>query len=247
MKKKYNIGCSGFYYKDWVGKFYPEDLNKSKWLEFYAESFDTVEINNSFYRMPKEKTVQGWYDRTPEDFTFTLKGSRYVTHIKRLKDIAESVAYFYHLADILAEKLGCILWQLPPSLKKDMERLENFCKTLKPHYKNVIEFRHPSWFDDEVYALLTKYQVAYCIISAPEGLPEDVITTANFAYIRFHGKTYWYNYNYSKEQLLQWKEKMEALDVEQVFVYFNNDYNVRAVENGKLLKELLMPVQETVE
>ncbi|GAA0894631.1 DUF72 domain-containing protein [Fulvivirga kasyanovii] len=237
--KNYHIGCSGFYYNDWAGKFYPEDLNKKKWLEYYAEKFDTVEINNSFYRMPKETTVQGWYDRTPKDFLFTLKGSRYVTHVKRLKDPKESVAYFYHLADILKEKLGSILWQLPPSLKMDKERLTGFCKALSTDYKNVIEFRHTSWFNEEVYDILRKYKVAYCIISAPGDLPEDTVTTTDFAYIRFHGKTDWYDYNYSEEQLSHWKGQIEKLEAKEVFVYFNNDYNIRAVENGLLLKELL--------
>lgn len=243
---KHYIGCSGFYYNDWAGKFYPEELNKKKWLEFYAENFDTVEINNSFYRMPKETTVQGWYDRTPENFLFTLKGSRYVTHVKRLKDVGESVAYFYHLADILAEKLGCILWQFPPSLKMDKERLVSFCKTLSPDYKNVIEFRHPSWFNEEAYDILRQYHTAYCIISAPAGLPEDTVTTADFAYIRFHGKTNWYDYNYSDEQLIHWKNEMENLNTPEVFVYFNNDYNIRAVENARFLKQLLAKEAEHI-
>lgn len=242
--KQYHIGCSGFYYNDWVGKFYPEDLNKKKWLEFYAKKFDTVEINNSFYRMPKESTVEGWYKRTPDDFLFTLKGSRYVTHVKRLKEVGESVAYFYHLADILKEKLGSILWQLPPSFKMDKERLINFCKTLSTDYKNVIEFRHTSWFNEEVYDILKEYKIAYCIISAPGDLPEDTVTTTDFAYVRFHGKTDWYDYNYSEEQLGHWKDQMEQLDAKEVFVYFNNDYNIRAVENGLLLKELLTNEKE---
>lgn len=245
METKYHIGCSGFYYKDWVGKFYPEDLNKKKWLEFYAESFDTVEINNSFYRLPKENVVQGWYDRTPENFKFTLKGSRYITHIKKLKEVGESVAYFYHLADILAEKLGSILWQLPPAFKKNIERLETFCKLLAPEYKNVMEFRHPSWFDEEVYDILRKYDVAYCIISAPEGLPEDVITTAQHGYLRFHGKDEWYNYDYSEDQLKEWVDILEKMNMKEVFIYFNNDYNANAVKNGKRLIELLSPVAES--
>ncbi|ELR71581.1 hypothetical protein C900_02496 [Fulvivirga imtechensis AK7] len=239
MNKKYHIGCSGFYYNDWVGKFYPEDLKKKKWLEYYAETFDTVEINNSFYRMPKESTVQGWYDRTPHNFTFTLKGSRYVTHIKKLKEVSESVAYFYHLADILKEKLGSVLWQLPPGLKKNMERLEAFCRLLTPEYKNVIEFRHQSWFDEEVYDMLRKYRVAYCIISAPQDLPEHVISTAKHAYMRFHGKDHWYNYYYSDEELKQWGELLGKMEADEVFIYFNNDYNANAVKNGKKLTELL--------
>lgn len=246
MEKKYNIGCSGFYYKDWVGAFYPEDLNKKEWLDFYAQSFDTVEINNSFYRMPKETTVQGWYDRTPADFLFTLKGSRYVTHIKRLKDPKESLSSFYHLADILAEKLGCILWQLPPTMKKDPERLINFCKATSPEYNNVVEFRHNSWFDEETYDILREYKVAYCIISAPKGLPENIVTTADFSYVRFHGKENWYDYDYSDKQLSRWKQDIESIDAKRVFIYFNNDVKVRAVKNAKTLKQMLAPVNEKI-
>ncbi|MBL6449247.1 DUF72 domain-containing protein [Fulvivirga sp. 29W222] len=242
--KKYHIGCSGFYYSDWVGKFYPEDLNKKKWLEFYAGRFDTVEINNSFYRLPKETTVEGWYDRTPEKFLFTLKGSRYITHVKRLIGARESIAHFYHLADILKEKMGSILWQLPPNLKIDKERLINFCKALSTNYKNVIEFRHASWFHKEIYEILREYKIAYCIISAPGNLPEDIITTTNFAYLRFHGKTDWYNYHYSKKQLNYWKNRIERLKVKEVFIYFNNDHNTQAVENGLLLKKLLKKEEE---
>lgn len=243
MEKTYHIGCSGFYYNDWKGLFYPEDLPKKKWLEYYAETFDTVEINNSFYRMPKEKTVQGWYDRVPENFSFTLKGSRYITHIKKLKDVGESVAYFYHLADILAEKLGSVLWQLPPAFRKNTERLEEFCRLLQPQYKNVLEFRHQSWFDEEVYDIMRKYQVAYCVISAPGDLPEDVITTARHSYLRFHGKEDWYKYDYNDEQLKKWAHVLEEIDSDEVFIYFNNDYHANAIKNGNRLKELL-PVHE---
>lgn len=239
MTKKYHIGCSGFYYNDWAGDFYPEGLNKREWLEYYAQKFDTVEINNSFYRMPNEKTVEGWYKRTPKNFTFTLKGNRYITHIKRLKGVSDNIPTFYHLADLLKEKLACILWQLPPNFKVDHERLEDFCSTLSTHYRNVIEFRHQSWFEEEVYDILRKHQVAYCIISAPGGLPEDIITTTNFSYIRFHGKTQWYKYDYSQKQLQEWRDKMEALETPDNYIYFNNDYDTRAIKNAYMLQHLL--------
>lgn len=238
---KYHIGCSGFYYKDWIGKFYPEDLEKKKWLEYYSEYFDTVEINNSFYRMPKESTVQGWYQRTPRHFKFTLKGSRYITHIKRLKEVSESIHYFYHLADQLAEKLGCILWQLPPNMKKDIDRLTHFINNLSLSYQNVIEFRHISWFDDEVYQTLRNHKIGFCIVSAPDDLPEDVMVTADFAYIRFHGKTNWYDYDYDQKQLKWWQKKIEAIDAKEIYIYFNNDYKVRAVKYAQSLMKLLHP------
>lgn len=239
MKKDYFIGCSGFHYKDWKGKFYPEDIPQKKWLEYYAEQFDTVEINNSFYRMPKETTMEQWYERVPEGFSFTLKGSRYVTHIKKLNDIDESVKNFYHLADLLKEKLGCILWQLPPNLRKNAEKLKNFCSVLNEDYHNVIEFRHNSWYDEEVYNIMKNHNVAFCIISAPGDLPEDTITTADFAYVRFHGKKDWYNYKYSKDEMETWSNSIQSLNAKQVYAYFNNDYDANAIKDGHQLQELL--------
>lgn len=239
MRQEYHIGCSGFHYKDWKGKFYPEDVPQKKWLEYYAEHFDSVEINNSFYRMPKEETVKQWYERVPDDFTFTLKGSRYITHVKKLNDPEEHVKNFYHLADILREKLACILWQLPPNLHKNTEKLKTFCEALNPDYHNVIEFRHNSWYDEEVYDILKKHNVAFCIISAPDDLPEDNVSTADFAYIRFHGKTDWYHYKYSKQEMKKWKNNIQSLDSKQVYVYFNNDYDTNAVKDARQLEELL--------
>lgn len=240
MDQQYFIGCSGFHYKDWKGKFYPEDVPQRKWLEYYADRFDSVEINNSFYRMPKEETVKKWYERVPEHFTFTLKGSRYITHIKKLKDVSESVERFYHLSDLLKEKLGCVLWQMPPNLHLNLEKLRSFCSLLKPEYRNVIEFRHNSWYTNEVYDILREYHVGFCIISAPNDLREDAITTADFAYIRFHGKEEWYNYKYSQVEMERWSETIQRLEAKQIFIYFNNDWNANAIADGQVLRELLL-------
>lgn len=242
MDQEYHIGCSGFHYKDWKGKFYPEDIPQKQWLEYYAEHFSTVEINNSFYRMPKEATVEHWYDRVPNGFSFTLKGSRYITHIKKLNDIDESIKRFYHLADLLKEKLACVLWQLPPNLHKNLEKLENFCSSLNAKYHNVIEFRHKSWYDDEVYEIMRRHNIGFCILSAPGDLPEDAVTTADFAYIRFHGKADWYNYKYSENEMEKWSDIIQSLNTKNVYVYFNNDWNANAIKDGQKLRELLSHV-----
>lgn len=239
MPQQYIIGCSGFHYKDWRGQFYPEDLPQSQWLEFYARTFGTVEINNSFYRMPKENAVKGWYAQAPAGFRFTLKGHRYTTHMKKLKDPQESVKRFYHMADGLKEKLGCVLWQLPKNLHKDTERLEHFCTTLKPEYQNVIEFRHNSWWHTAVYDILQRHQTAFCILSAPDNLPDALVETADFAYVRFHGTKEWYNYLYSANEMKEWANKIKTLKAKKVYIYFNNDMHANAIKNGEQLQRLL--------
>ncbi len=233
------IGCSGFTYDHWKGSFYPEDLPKKKWLEFYAEHFDTVEINASFYHLPKEKTLDNWYDRVPGNFRFTLKGSRFITHQKKLNDVEEPVKTFYDLASRLKGKLGCILWQLPGNQHKDLQKLRSFCDTLSSDFKNVIEFRHNSWFDEEVYEILHDYQIICSILSAPGGLSEEAIETADTAYIRFHGKTSWYKYNYSEQELQDWVQRLRKLKVRQVYGYFNNDYETYAPRNADRFCQLL--------
>lgn len=233
------IGCSGFNYDDWKGEFYPEDVPKKEWLEYYAEKFDTVEINATFYHMPKEKTLDNWYDRTPGNFRFTLKGSRFVTHQKKLNDPQEAVKRFYNLAARLKGKLGCILWQLPGNLHKDIEKLNNFCKALSRDLRNVIEFRHNSWFNEEVYDIMKENDVSFCVISAPGNLKEDVVKTNQLVYMRFHGKKQWYKYLYSENELKEWAKKLRELNAQQIYAYFNNDYEVNAPKNADQFTKLL--------
>jgi Uncharacterized conserved protein len=185
--KKY-IGCSGFYYNDWPGLFYPEDLPKKNWLPYYARQFNSVEINSSFYHMPKKTTLERWREVTPKDFCFTMKGSRYVSHIKRMKNAGEAVKFFYNTVNILEEKLGCVLWQLPENIYRNDELLRDFCKILPRGFHSVIEFRHISWFNEAVNKLLRKHGIAFCMVSAPGNLPEEAVKTADFTYVRFHGK-----------------------------------------------------------
>jgi len=234
------IGCSGWNYRDWKGKFYPEDIPQKKWLEHYTTIFNTVEVNSTFYRMPRESTVAGWKDKAPPEFNFTLKGSRYVTQMKKLHDVEESVRNFEDVAAVLKTKLSCILWQLPPSLHRDDERLANFCKILNGSNKNVIEFRHESWFNKEVYQILEDHNISFCSISSPR-FEEEMIVTGKVGYVRFHGKgKKWYDYKYSKDELKEWSEKIKDADADEIYIYFNNDIGGNAPEDALQLKEFLM-------
>lgn len=239
-EKVFFLGCSGWYYNDWAGKFYPEKLNKSKWLEYYSEHFNTVEINNTFYRFPNEKTVKGWYNRTPDDFKITLKANQLITHRKRFKNTQSTINRFYGLADILEDKLGCILFQFPPFKSKNIDFLKNAINQFDISKNNVIEFRHPSWFDKEVYNVLNEFNVSFCSLSSPE-FPEDLINTSDISYVRFHGKedNERYRYLYSEEELKEWAEKINKTNAIDVYCYFNNDYDANAPINAQMLKKIL--------
>lgn len=235
---KTNIGCSGYYYKSWIDLFYPSGLKTKDWLQYYAQYFNTVELNNTFYRMPRVSSVKGWYERSPEGFRFTVKGNREITHRHKLKNVRDLLSIFYEPVFGLKEKLAAFLWQLPGNLHVNVEKLDEFCSLIDKTYTNVIEFRHNSWFTEEVYKILRKYGVTLCLISAPDYLQENFIKTSDSVYVRFHGKSDWYNYLYTSEELDFWRKKIIELNPAEAFLYFNNDYNANAVTNGKQMKEL---------
>ena len=239
MSVKLHIGCSGLQYDHWKGLFYPDDIAKKYWFAHYKNYFNTVEINASFYHLPKKLTFEKWKNEVEDNFIFTVKGSRFVTHMKKLNDPEESVQKFYDHAVFLGDKIGSVLWQLPPQLHADEDKLTTFCKALDKNFKNVIEFRHGSWFDDKYYAILKKYNVGCCIISA-NGIPEVFIETSKVAYVRFHGLEYkWYRYNYSDKELENYASKINTLKAKEIFVYFNNDFEAHAVNNALQLKKIL--------
>lgn len=234
------IGTSGWYYQHWFERFYPKDLPKEKLLPYFAQRFNTVELNNTFYHLPQEKTVQGWYQKAPEDFIFAVKASRFITHIKRLTNLADSLRLFFKRAVLLKEKLGPILYQLPPSMKKDNKRLTAFLKRLPKSRRHVVEFRHRSWLDKETFAILKKFNIAHCIINMPN-FPTMVEHTADFAYIRMHGGSTLYRSNYSQAELKTcagWvKESLrKGLDT---YTYFNNDAYGYAIKNASTLKKIV--------
>ncbi len=232
------IGCSGYYFDDWKEKFYPAGIPKTKWLSYYAQNFNTVEINNTFYKTPSEKTFTKWYNETPPDFLFTLKANKYITHTKKLKNVNPFVQNFYDAISPLQEKAGFILWQLPGNIHKNIEKIESFCKTLSNEYENAIEFRHFSWFDEDIYNILSKYNVTLVIVSAPGNLPAVDIKTTDTVYLRFHGKDNWYRSRYSQKDLEAWSKKANDLHPETLLAYFNNDYNAYSVENCSIFKDL---------
>jgi uncharacterized protein YecE (DUF72 family) len=240
MSVKYYVGCSGWHYEQWRGLFYPEELPKPKWLSFYARQFATVELNNSFYRLPSEKTFTVWRESTPENFIFAVKVSRYITHVKRLKNLGSAVEHFLSRAVLLGEKLGPLLYQLPPNMKRNDEVLQDFLSSLPPKYRHVIEFRHKSWIDDAVFDILRRHNVGLGVFDMP-GFTCPLVATSDFAYVRFHGSEGLYSSRYSDGELDQWARKIARLgkDVKASYVYFNNDAEAFAVKNAVTLRNLL--------
>jgi uncharacterized protein YecE (DUF72 family) len=237
---RYYIGTSGWHYDDWRGIFYPDKLPKAGWLEFYASHFPTLELNNTFYRLPPETVFTKWYESTPPGFIFSVKVSRYITHIKRLKDCAKEVDNFMSRATLLKDKLGPLLYQLPPGLHRDDDRLKAFLDVLPRGFKHVIEFRHASWFEDGVFEILHKYNTGFCIFNMPK-LTSPLISTSDFAYIRFHGKDSLYSSSYSDEEMEDWAEKITALakKIKAAYIYFNNDTAGYALRNAETLRSIL--------
>jgi len=236
MGAKYYIGTSGWVYSHWRDVFYPPKLPQSKWLEFYTGYFSTVELNNSFYRLPSEQAFSNWRATSPEGFRYAVKVSRFITHIKRLKDVAEPIETFLERARHLNEKLGPLLYQLPPNMHRNDERLESFLSLLPKGLRHVIEFRHQSWLDKGVFDILRRHNIGFCVFDMP-GLPCPLLATADFAYIRFHGSTGLYFSRYSDEELEEWARSISGLakDLDTVYIYFNNDAEGFAIKNAQTL------------
>jgi uncharacterized protein YecE (DUF72 family) len=235
------IGCSGWSYQSWRGRLYPKGLPQSRWLERYAEVFDTVELNSTFYRLPRESAVTDWVERTPQGFVFAVKASRYLTHVKRLTGLRDGVARFYERIGLLAAspKMGPVLWQLPANFHRDDERLADALAAL-PDGRHCIEFRHESWFAPDVYALLREQGVALVIGDHPERPFQTHEFTADWTFLRLHFGARGRNGNYSHAELERWKRRIAAWRSRvEVFAYFNNDWEGFAVENGRWLKRHL--------
>jgi len=233
----FRVGCSGWQYKHWKGDFYPSDLPLREWLKYYARHFDTVEVNNSFYRLPPEGVFDDWRARTPAKFIFAVKASRFLTHMKKLKDPEEPVERLFSRAVELRRKLGPVLYQLPRQLPKNAARLAAFLEILPPRIKHAIEFREPSWYDDEVMELLRQHNVALCLHDMPGSEPPRLLT-ARFTYIRFHGATGRYNGAYPTGALEEWADWLMTHNV-PAFAYFNNDIGGHAPRDARTLIDLL--------
>jgi len=232
------IGTSGWNYSHWQGIFYPEDLAENKWLLYYTNFFNCVELNVTFYRLPKKEIFLNWYKKTPKDFFFVAKGSRFITHIKKLKDIEKPLDLFMRNVAYLKEKLVACLWQFPPQFKKDIKRIENFLKLLKKTgIRQAFEFRNTSFFMQDIYSLLKKYNFCLCIAHS-EYFPCVKEITSDFIYLRFHGGNLLYSSNYSDKELKAWADFAQSTK-KDIFAFFNNDAQGFAVKNALRFKELL--------
>jgi uncharacterized protein YecE (DUF72 family) len=235
-----HVGCSGWVYKHWRGILYPEGLPQSRWFARYADDFDTVEINASFYRLPAASTVDKWHDQAPPRFRYALKANRFITHMKKLKDCADAVDEFIALACRLKSYLGPILFQLPPSLHKDVPRLEAFLELLPRSGEHVFEFRHKSWYDEEVLAALDRHGAGF-VVHDLVGLKSPRWASGRTAYVRFHGTAGKYHGRYSDEALLSWTDWCveQARSGRSVWCYFNNDIHGHAIDDARTLKSMV--------
>jgi uncharacterized protein YecE (DUF72 family) len=241
--KPARIGCSGWNYDDWRGRFYPQGVPATRWLEHYSRKFDTVEVNATFYRLASEPGVRRWVEQTPENFLFAVKASRYLTHIRRLRDMERGVRRFYDPLEPLAEagRLGPTLWQLPETFRRDDGVLREALEAL-PGGRHCFEFRHPSWFDDEVMGMLREHRVALVIGDHPERPFQRHELTADFTFVRFHYGTRGRAGNYSQAELETWKRRIAAWRSRaEVLAYFNNDWQGFAPRNAAWLAARLSP------
>lgn len=234
------MGCSGWIYPHWRGRFYPEKLAVKRWFAFYAEHFDTVEINNSFYRLPKPETFDAWAAQAPPGFRYAVKANRFLTQAKKLKDCEEPMARMMPAFRHLGETLGPVLYQLPPRFKVNLERLEAFLELVPKDVVNVFEFREKSWHDDRVFALLERYGASFCAHDMPGSDTPD-LAVGPVAYVRFHGGEGKYWGRYSEERLLRWTDWMiaQVRAGREVWAYFNNDAEAHAIEDALTLKAML--------
>jgi uncharacterized protein YecE (DUF72 family) len=240
MSAKIHVGTSGWHYRHWLGNFYPDDLPVSRMLEHYVRHFDTVELNNSFYRLPAEDTFQAWRNDTPPHFLFSVKASRYITHMKKLGDPEESIQLFTSRAEKLGRKLGPILFQLPPRWKSNPEKLSEFVNRLPKKHRYTFELRETSWMNDAVYSILRKANAAFCIYEI-DYYQSPLALTADWTYIRLHGPGAKYQGLYGRRGLQPWVRRIEAWsrELRDVFIYFDNDQAGYAARDALELKLML--------
>jgi len=234
-----NVGCSGWFYWHWRGGFYPPGLPTRDWFAHYAGRFRTVELNAPFYSWPTVATVRAWVRQAGRRrFVYTVKASELITHVKRFTGTKGLVRDFGHIADLLGPRMGCLLFQLPPSFHYTPGRLARVLVQLDPARRNVVEFRHKSWWTEQVYAAFRAAGAIFCAMSAPQ-LPDELVKTADEVYVRFHGVRRWYRHDYTKAELAVWAARIRASGARRVWAYFNNDRDGYAVKNAReLLRQL---------
>ncbi|NOZ85734.1 MAG: DUF72 domain-containing protein [Deltaproteobacteria bacterium] len=238
MSNRIHIGTSGWTYDDWSGVFYPKGVSGPGRLSYYISKFDSVELNASFYRFPSKVAIGSWNRKLGKDFHMAVKGHRKITHFKRLKSCEDVLPAFMERISLL-HAVRIVLWQLPPSLKKDLSLLEAFLELLGNEQRHAIEFRHESWWHPDTVSLLSRYRVCFVSVSHPR-LPGDIVPTADTLYVRFHGlgeKPY--DYDYSNRELATWAEKIRPLlNNRELYAYFNNDFRCRAVHDAMAFREM---------
>lgn len=227
------VGTSGYSYKEWKGSFYPKDIQPKQMLHFYGGQFRTVEINNTFFRMPTAPVLEAWASEVPADFKFVLKASRQITHMKRLKDAGASVAHLFEVATVLKKRLGPLLFQLPPNMKKDATRLREFLALLPSQCRAAFEFRHQSWFEEEILELLREHQAALCIAEAEDDLEIPFVATAKWGYLRLRCS------DYSDSELGEWTRRVREQNWEDAFVFFRHEDEGKGPRLAKRFLELM--------
>ncbi|HEV2840364.1 MAG TPA: DUF72 domain-containing protein [Chthoniobacterales bacterium] len=234
-----HVGCSGWFYWHWRGNFYPAELPTNRWFEHYSKHFKTVELNAPFYSWPTPATVQSWIRQAGRRrFVYTVKASELITHVKRFAGTKTLVKDFGHIADLLGSRMGCFLFQLPPSFHYTRSRLDRILAQLDPARRNVVEFRHKSWWNEIVFAAFRDTGTIFCSCSGPR-LPSELIKTADDVYVRFHGIKQWYRHDYTRAELAVWAVRIRESGASRVWAYFNNDRDGYAIKNARtLLRQL---------
>ncbi len=244
---KFNIGCSGWFYWHWRGEFYPADMPTKSWFDHYARHFKTVELNAPFYAWPTVATVQSWRRQAERrQFVYTVKVCELITHVKKFQGTKQLIADFSFIADMLGPMMGCFLFQLPPSFHYTRARLRAILDQLDHSRRNVVEFRHASWWNQTAFSAFRNTGTMFCSCSGP-GLPDDVIKTSDDIYVRFHGTHQWYRHKYSKEELTMWANRIRDSGAERVWAYLNNDRNAYAIRNAIALWRLLQKQELSLE
>jgi uncharacterized protein YecE (DUF72 family) len=232
------VGCSGWFYWHWRGIFYLEGNRTDKWFSHYTANFDTVELNAPFYSWPKDSTVRSWKRNAPEHFRYSVKINRLITHEQRLRRTKKLIQEFCAMESILGEKLGCFLFQFPPSYRFTQSRLRSIITQLDPKFPNAVEFRHKSWWRKRVYRAFQERGLTFCSVSSPR-LPSDLIRTNERIYLRFHGTSRWYRHDYTADELADWADRIRHSGASEAWIYFNNDREGFAIKNARELRRRL--------
>ncbi len=232
------MGCSGWFYWHWKGRFYPEEKGTHQWFAHYRKRFNTVELNAPFYRWPKSANVRQWKRQATRNFKYCVKVNRYITHERRFEGVKTMLNEFYRIAEWLDSHMGCFLFQCPPSFRFTAGHLKTILRLLDAQHRNVVEFRHRSWWNKDVFKAFREHDLIFCSVSAPR-LPDELIKTTNDIYVRMHGSERWYRHEYTRTELHTWADRIRDSNAETTWAFFNNDFGAHAPRNARQLRLLL--------